>query len=192
MAHVPEVQRLVALRLGAFGTHHEWDEAVGRISYSVRAVEAWLSRGSLVSSPHARPASRDKEENKNKNKQTNKRTNKQTNEQTNKQTTQANKDQVVVELLEVFKVLHQDKFRRSGLRSRSLTFQFLVVGGMDFVPIFMWQLSRRFCGESQYKGFFALFPKFKKVHLPRRFRVRGCMGTRAHPSCECSSNPSCR
>ena len=33
--HVPEVQRLVALRYGASGTHREWDEVVGRISYSV-------------------------------------------------------------------------------------------------------------------------------------------------------------
>ena len=29
---------------------------------------------------------------------------------------------------------------------------------------------------------FRTFSKFKKVHLPRRFRVRGCTGTRAHPS----------
>ena len=31
---MPEVQRLMALRYGASGTHREWDEAVGRISFS--------------------------------------------------------------------------------------------------------------------------------------------------------------
>ena len=56
---------------------------------------------------------------------------------------------VVVELLEVFKVLSQDKVP--------------VVGVMDFLPIFMWQLSRRFCRESRNKGFFfRTFPLIQK------------------------------
>ena len=55
---------------------------------------------------------------------------------------------VVVELLEVFKVLSQDKVP--------------VVGGMDFLPIFMWQLSRRFCRESRNKVFFRTFPLIQK------------------------------
>ena len=67
--------------------------------------------------------------------------------------------QFLAALLEVNKVLSKDRVLRSGLRSRSLTFQFSVPLDTIFLQILICQLSQRFCREGWNQGFFALFPE---------------------------------
>ena len=79
----------------------------------------------------------------------------------------------IIDTPEVFKVHTQDKVRRSGLRSRSVTFQFPVVGGMNFLPIFIWQLSQRCCRESRNNGFSAQIQKSAPAATLPSARVHG-------------------
>ena len=77
--------------------------------------------------------------------------------------------------MEIFKVFPQDRVRRSGLRTRSLTFQFQVEVLKIFLKLLIVQGFRPIFQTRQLKGFLALFPEIKKCEDPAHTGVRtGC------------------
>ena len=95
---------------------------------------------------------------------------------------------VVEDQVLVFKVFPQDSVQQrrlpenaflSGLWSRSLTL-FLVEVFLVHLLLTL-QLFRTMTRMSLVKGFFALFPKIKKVRRSLRTRGRNCLRTPAHP-----------
>ena len=95
---------------------------------------------------------------------------------------------VVEEQVLVFMFFSQDSVQKrrlpenaflSGLRSRSLTL-FLVEVFLVHLLLTL-QLVMKNAQMSLAKGFFALFPKIKKVRRSLRTRGRNCLRTPAHP-----------
>ena len=86
---------------------------------------------------------------------------------------------------EVFKIYSLDRIQQRLVEQNSLTFQFRVVGVFKVYAqdrfLLLHPLTHLVLQMSLLKGFFALFPRIKKVRNWVRTRVRGCWPEPAHP-----------
>ena len=93
-------------------------------------------------------------------------------------------------VLEIFKVFPVDRVQQR-FWSRSPNFLILLVANKIFSQSRAPQRLPRISLDKLVKGFFALFPKIKKVQRSRAPRCRNCLRTRAHGRRRLMKRPWC-